>query len=107
MAPLDTDTRSQKTQCIEDLRRKILTVVLEPGIHLDEPGRSDIYSIPRPPLRAVLRQLAGEGSVVLHENRGAQVTPMILRNVFVAAPMVYAATTGWQQNAGTRRRSCG
>ena len=40
--------------------------------------------------------LAGEGYVVLHENRGAQVAPMThktLRNFFVAAPMIYAAVT--------------
>ena len=47
-------------------------------------------------LREVLRQLAGEGYLILHENRGAQVAPMThktLRNFFVAAPMIYAATT--------------
>jgi DNA-binding GntR family transcriptional regulator len=94
--PLDTDTRSKKTRCIEDLRRKVLTEALEPGLYLDETELSDIYGISRPPLREVLRQLAGEGYVVLHENRGAQVAPMThktLRNFFVAAPMIYAATT--------------
>lgn len=93
---MDTDTRSKKTQCIEDLRRKVLTEVLEPGVYLDETELADIYGISRPPLREVLRQLAGEGYVVLHENRGAQVAPMThktLRNFFVAAPMIYAATT--------------
>ena len=42
----------------------------------------------------VLRQLAGEGYVELHENRGAQVAPMshkTLRNFFTVAPMIYAA----------------
>jgi DNA-binding GntR family transcriptional regulator len=93
---VDTDTRSKKTQCIEDLRRKVLTEVLEPGVYLDETELAEIYGISRPPLREVLRQLAGEGYVVLHENRGAQVAPMThktLRNFFVAAPMIYAATT--------------
>ena len=50
----------------------------------------------RPPLREVLRQLAGEGYVQLIENRGAQVAPMshtTLRNFFIAAPMIYGATT--------------
>lgn len=91
-----TESRSKKTQCIEDLRRKVLTEVLEPGIYLDEVELSEIYDISRPPLREVLRQLAGEGYVVLHENRGAQVAPMThktMRNFFVAAPMIYAATT--------------
>lgn len=93
---METDQRSKKVQCIDDLRRRILTEGLEPGVYLDEVELSDAYGISRPPLREVLRQLAGEGYVVLHENRGAQVAPMThktLRNFFVAAPMIYAATT--------------
>ena len=93
---MDTDSRSRKTLCIEDLRRRILTEGLEPGAYLDETELSEAYGISRPPLREVLRQLSGEGYVVLHENRGAQVAPMThktLRNFFVAAPMIYAATT--------------
>ncbi len=93
---METETRSKKTICVEDLRRKILTQALEPGAYLDETELSEAYGISRPPLREVLRQLSGEGYVVLHENRGAQVAPMThktLRNFFVAAPMIYAATT--------------
>jgi len=93
---VETETRSKKTRCIEDLRRKVLTEALEPGMYLDETELADTYGISRPPLREVLRQLAGEGYVVLHENRGAQVAPMThktLRNFFVVAPMIYAATT--------------
>jgi DNA-binding GntR family transcriptional regulator len=91
---MEPDTRSKKAQCADDLRRKILTEVLEPGAYLDETELADAYGISRPPLRELLRQLAGEGYVVLHENRGAQVAPMThktLRNFFVAAPMIYAA----------------
>lgn len=93
---MDSDSRSRKAQCINDLRRKVLTQALEPGLYLDEVELSELYGISRPPLREVLRQLAGEGYLVLHENRGAQVAPMThktLRNFFVAAPMIYAATT--------------
>lgn len=89
-------TRSKKGICVEDLRRKILTQELEPGAYLDETELSEAYGISRPPLREVLRQLTGEGYVVLHENRGAQVAPMThktLRNFFIAAPMIYAAVT--------------
>ena len=81
---------------MEDLRRRVLTQDLEPGAYLDETDLAEHYGISRPPLREVLRQLAGEGYVVLHENRGAQVAPMThktLRNFFVAAPMIYAGTT--------------
>lgn len=90
------EARGRKAACIEDLRQRILTQALEPGSHLDETEIAEAYRISRPPLREVLRQLAGEGYVVLHENRGAQVAPMThktLRNFFVAAPMIYAAVT--------------
>ena len=93
---METEARSKKAICVEDLRRKVLTQELEPGEYLDETEISEAYGISRPPLREVLRQLAGEGYVVLHENRGAQVAPMThktMRNFFVAAPMIYAATT--------------
>ncbi|MFT4149758.1 MAG: GntR family transcriptional regulator [Paracoccaceae bacterium] len=93
---MEPDSRSKKQICFDDLCRKILTQVLEPGIYLDETELSEIYGISRPPLRETLRQLAGEGYVVLHENRGAQVAPMThktLRNFFVAAPMIYAGVT--------------
>lgn len=93
---MEPESKSKKTLCLEDLRRKILTQDLEPSSYLEEVDLAETYGISRPPLREVLRQLAGEGYVVLHENRGAQVAPMThktLRNFFIAAPMIYAATT--------------
>lgn len=91
---MSSDAKRNKLNCLEDLKRRILTEALEPGIYLDETELAEEYGISRPPLREVLRQLAGEGYVVLHENRGTQVAPMThktLRNFFIAAPMVYAA----------------
>ncbi|MBY5570715.1 GntR family transcriptional regulator [Rhizobium leguminosarum] len=88
------DPKRNKNNCLEDLRRRILTEGLEPGSYLDETEISEAYGISRPPLRELLRQLAGEGYVILHENRGAQVAPMThktLRNFFIAAPMIYSA----------------
>ena len=93
---MEPENRSKKAICVDDLRRRVLTQELEPSAYLDETELSELYGISRPPLREVLRQLAGEGYVVLHENRGAQVAPMThktLRNFFVAAPMIYAATS--------------
>jgi DNA-binding GntR family transcriptional regulator len=93
---VEPENRTKKAICVSDLRRRVLTQELEPSAYLDEAGLSDLYGISRPPLREVLRQLAGEGYVVLHENRAAQVAPMThktLRNFFVAAPMIYAATS--------------
>ena len=86
----------RKDNCLEDLRRRIMTLSLEPGAHLDETELAAAYRMSRPPLREILRQLAGEGYVVLHSNRGAQVAPMThktLGNFFMVAPMIYAAVT--------------
>ena len=91
---MDTAPTPKKTICIDDLRRRILTQDLEPGTYLDEVEIGETYGISRPPVREVLRQMMGEGYVILHENRGAQVAPMShksLRNFFIAAPMIYAA----------------
>ncbi len=87
---------NKKSNCLSDLRRRILTQDLEPGAYLDEVQLAEEYGISRPPLREILRQLAGEDYIVLHQNRGAQVAPMThktLRNFFVAAPMIYAAVS--------------
>ena len=91
---MKNESKRNKTNCLDDLKRRILTEALEPGTYLDEMELADEYGISRPPLREVLRQLAGEGYVVLHENRGTQVAPMShksLRNFFIVAPMIYAA----------------
>lgn len=91
---MDTVPVGKKSICIDDLRRRILTQELDPGSYLDEVEIGETYGISRPPVREVLRQLAGEGYVVLHENRGAQVAPMshkTLHSFFIAAPMIYAA----------------
>ena len=91
---MDTVPVGKKSICIDDLRRRVLTNELDPGSYLDEVEIGETYGISRPPVREVLRQLAGEGYVVLHQNRGAQVAPMShksLRNFFIAAPMIYAA----------------
>jgi DNA-binding GntR family transcriptional regulator len=91
-----TAAKSAKAVCLDDLRRRILCQELEPGAYLEEVQLAEAYEISRPPLREVLRQLAGEGFVVLHANRGAQVSPMThktLRTFFIAAPMIYAAVS--------------
>lgn len=91
---MDTAPVGRKTNCIDDLKQRILTQALQPGLYLDEVEIGETYGISRPPVREVLRQLAGEGYVLLHQNRGAQVAPMShksLRNFFMAAPMIYAA----------------
>ncbi|MEM1344924.1 MAG: GntR family transcriptional regulator [Pseudomonadota bacterium] len=86
--------RDAKERLTEDLRRLILTLKLEPGSHLDETGLSQEYGISRTPLRDVFRQLAGEGYILLRDNRGAMVAPMnhkTLRLFLQTAPLIYTA----------------
>jgi DNA-binding GntR family transcriptional regulator len=57
-----------KEQLYPDLKKQILTMVLEPGVSLDELSLSEQYSISRTSLRAVSRRLAGEGYLTLVNN---------------------------------------
>lgn len=83
-----------KKSIYDDLKKRILTLELEPGAALDEVSLSGYYRISRTPLREMLRGLAGEGCVELVDNRGAYVSAMshrVLRDFFVTAPMIYSA----------------
>ncbi|MDH3389580.1 MAG: GntR family transcriptional regulator [Gammaproteobacteria bacterium] len=83
-----------KQAIYDDLKKRILTLELEPGAALDEARLSEHYRISRTPLREILRGLAGEGCVDIVNNRGAYVSSMshkVLRDFFVTAPMIYAA----------------
>lgn len=85
---------SNKEQFYEGLKRRILTMELEPGADLDETTLSKEYGISRTPLRDVLRLLAGEGYVQIRNNRGAVVSPMShksMRDFFMTAPLIYSS----------------
>ena len=85
--------RFSKEDCLEDLRRRILSTDLQPGEDLDEASLTDRYGMSRTPLREVLQRLQGEGYVEMSQNRGAKVASMdigVLRTFFQTAPMIYA-----------------
>ena len=85
---------SSKQRLLADLKRKVLTLELEPGVDLDETRLSREYGISRTPLREVFRQLAGEGYIQIRDNRGAIVSPMShknMRDFFMTAPLIYAS----------------
>jgi len=91
-----SETRSNKERFYRDLKRRILTLDLPPGSDMDEVALSKEYQISRTPLRDVLRSLAGEGYLVIRNNRGARVSSMdqkALRDFFLVAPMIYAAVS--------------
>ncbi len=86
--------KTTKEDGFRDLKRRILTLALEPGADLDEVTLSAEYGLSRTPLREILQRLAGEGYVQIASNRGAKVASMdiaVLRTFFQTAPMVYAA----------------
>jgi len=74
------------------LRRRILTMELAPGAVLDEVALSEEFGLSRPPVRELMRQMAGEGYIELETNRAARVSSMSyqsLRDFFLLAPMIY------------------
>lgn len=97
--------RSPKTFCLDDLRRRILTLEIAPGTVLDEVGLGSHYGMSRTPLREVLQRLAGEGYVTLSANRAAKVASMdltALRTFFQTAPMIYASVARLAAEAPNR-----
>ena len=82
-----------KDEIMDKIKREILMLTLAPGTPLDEASLSAHFQISRTPLRDILRQLAGEGYVIITQNKGAMVAPMdpkSMRNFFMTAPMIYA-----------------
>lgn len=108
---LDTEQLSdgsadRKGSLAISLRRRILTMQIAPGAILDEHVLAEEFGLSRPPVRELLRQMAGEGYVELEANRPARVASMgyqSLRDFFLVAPMVYVATT----RLAAERRSSG
>lgn len=86
--------KSPKQTLADHLRSAILTTSLAPGSDLDEAQLAQQFGLSRTPLREVLRELAGEGYLTLHPNRGTRVSDMTfatMRGFFQAAPMIYGA----------------
>lgn len=94
---LAADSSSDRKLALGDaLRRRIITMDIAPGAVLDEVELSEEFGISRPPVRELLRQMAGEGYIELEANRPARVTSMSyqsLREYYLVAPMIYMATT--------------
>jgi len=86
----------RKTALGQSLRKRILSMELAPGAVLDETALSEEFGMSRPPVRELLRQMAAEGYIELEANRAPRVSSMshqTLRSYFLAAPLIYVATT--------------
>lgn len=87
--------RTGKVALYEDIKRRILTMELDPDALLDEASLTAQYGLSRTPVLEVFQRLAGEGYLEIVEKRGVRVIPMnhaTLRNFFLVAPLIYAAT---------------
>ncbi len=85
-------TSDRKAVLGNTLRRRILTMQIEPGSVLDEVALSEEFGLSRPPVRELMRQMAGEGFIELEPNRPARVAALSyqsLRDYFLIAPMMY------------------
>jgi DNA-binding GntR family transcriptional regulator len=81
-----------------DLRARILSLELQPGIHLDEGTLVETYGVSRTPVREALIRLGSGGLVVLLPNRGARVAPIelaTLNEFFEALDLCQRAVTHW------------
>ena len=89
-------TPDRRLALAQVLRRRILTMRMAPGAVLDEYALAEEFGLSRPPVREVMRQMAGEGYIELEPNRPARVAGMgyqSLRDFFLFAPLVYVAST--------------
>jgi DNA-binding GntR family transcriptional regulator len=100
-APLD-----RKGVLADALRRRILSMELAPGAVVDELALCDEFGLSRPPVRELLRQIAAEGYIELETNRAPRVATMnhdSLHSFFLAAPLIYVATTQLAATYATAR----
>lgn len=99
-----TSQQANKTHFYEELKWKILTMDLAPGVDLDEVGLSELYGLSRTPVRDVFRQMAGEGFVEIVGNKGASVASMnhkTLKEFVQTAPLIYVSVTRLAVNNAT------
>ncbi|HKR40528.1 MAG TPA: GntR family transcriptional regulator [Paraburkholderia sp.] len=95
----DTETAAptdRKSALGEALRHRILNMEMRPGAVVDELALAEEFGLSRPPVRELMRQMAAEGYIELETNRPARVSSMnyqSLRSFFLAAPLIYIATT--------------
>lgn len=86
--------KDKKLALAEHLSRAILTLQMAPGSDVDEAALCERFELSRTPVREVFRDLDGLGYLEMRENRGTRVTDLsytILRDFFLAAPMIYGA----------------
>jgi DNA-binding GntR family transcriptional regulator len=82
----------------EILRRKILSLELQPGSPLDENTLVKLLKVSRTPVREALIRLSAEDLVVVSPNRGAHVAPIDLgrmREFHEALDLCQRAVTHW------------
>lgn len=85
---------NKKSRCYASLKHRILTLDIEPATVLDETALAVEYELSRTPLREIFQRLAGEGYLLLEDNRSTKVSSMdmnSMRNFFQTAPLVYAS----------------
>ena len=71
---IDVSVPSKKEQVYNDLKQRVLTLDLTPGLALDEVALSEHYGLSRTPLRELFQRLAGGGYLNTESNRGASVS---------------------------------
>ncbi|TVR76242.1 MAG: GntR family transcriptional regulator [Sphaerobacteraceae bacterium] len=75
----DADRKPRKADiAYEELRRKIVTLELEPGSVIDERQLIERLAIGRTPVREAIQRLIHEGMIIHNPRRGSWVSPLSL-----------------------------
>lgn len=93
---IENEATDKKAILNQTLRTRIISMNLAPGAIVDEVSLSKEFGLSRSPIREIMRELAAEGYLELEANRPARVIAMnyqSLRSFFLAAPLIYIATT--------------
>jgi DNA-binding GntR family transcriptional regulator len=73
--------RSLRDKVVDELRRRIIDGVYEPGNRLTEERLADDFGVSRNPVREAIRVLEAEGFLVAQPRRGAVVASMSVQDV--------------------------
>jgi DNA-binding GntR family transcriptional regulator len=73
--------RSLRDKVVDELRRRVIDGVYEPGTRLTEERLADDFGVSRNPVREAIRVLEAEGFLVAQPRRGAVVASMSVQDV--------------------------
>jgi DNA-binding GntR family transcriptional regulator len=82
------DSKGLYQEVAQRLRERIFSHELAPGTWIDEKALAQAFGISRTPMREALKELAGEGLVILTPRRGCKVVQLSTRDIEEVFPVL-------------------